>query len=116
MSSRLRYGAPWLKSVLPRCAWAATRNKHNYLYAQFVRLRARRGRQKAIITVAALDPFHRLLCAAQPSALSRSRIALFHPAHLSSDDLSEDRLDRWRMTNISSHEGSSFASLRNARK
>jgi transposase len=46
MSRRLRHGAPWLKTVLVQCAWAATRNKHNYLYAQFVRLRARRGPQK----------------------------------------------------------------------
>jgi transposase len=38
--------------VLVQCAWAATRNKHNYLHAQFVRLRAR-GPQKAIIAVAA---------------------------------------------------------------
>ena len=53
MSRRLRHGAPWLKTVLVQCAWAATRNKHNYLYAQFVRLRARRGPQKAIIAVAA---------------------------------------------------------------
>jgi transposase len=36
-----------------QCAWAATRSKHNYLYAQFVRLPARRGPQKAIIAVAA---------------------------------------------------------------
>jgi transposase len=36
-----------------QCAWAATRNKNNYLHAQFVRLRARRGPQKAIIAVAA---------------------------------------------------------------
>jgi transposase len=35
MSRRLRHGAPWLKTVLVQCAWAATRNKHNYLYAQF---------------------------------------------------------------------------------
>jgi transposase len=53
MSRRLRHGAPWLKTVLVQCAWAATRNKHNYLYAQFVRLRTRRGPQKAIIAVAA---------------------------------------------------------------
>jgi transposase len=38
-----------------QCAWAATRDKHNYLYAQFVRLRARRGPQKAIIAVAAAN-------------------------------------------------------------
>ncbi len=53
MSRRLRHGAPWLKTVLVQCAWAATRNKNNYLRAQFVRLRARRGSKKAIIAVAA---------------------------------------------------------------
>ena len=53
MSRRLRHGAPWLKTVLVQCGWAATRNKNNYLYAQFIRLRARRGPQKAIIAVAA---------------------------------------------------------------
>ena len=53
LSRRLRHGAPWLKTVLVQCAWAATRNKNNYLHAQFVRLRARRGPQKAIIAVAA---------------------------------------------------------------
>jgi hypothetical protein len=35
MSRRLRYGAPWLKTGLVQCAWAATRSKHNYLHAQF---------------------------------------------------------------------------------
>jgi hypothetical protein len=34
-------------------AWAATRNKTNYLHAQFIRLRTPRGPHKAIITVAA---------------------------------------------------------------
>jgi transposase len=53
MSRRLRFGAPWLKSVLVQCAWAATRNQHNYLHAQFLRLRARRGPKKAILAVAA---------------------------------------------------------------
>jgi transposase len=53
MSRRLRHGAPWLKTVLVQCAWAATRNKNSYLHAQFIRLRARRGPQKAIIAVAA---------------------------------------------------------------
>jgi hypothetical protein len=52
MSRRLRHGAPWLKTVLVQCASAATRNKHNYLHAQFVRLRTRRGPQQAIIAVA----------------------------------------------------------------
>src|ERR1700687_3925197 len=53
MSRRLGQGAPWLKTVLVQCVWAATRNKNNYLHAQFVRLRARRGPKKAIIAVAA---------------------------------------------------------------
>jgi transposase len=53
MSRRLRYGAPWLKTVLVQCAWAATRSKTNYLHAQFLRLRARRGPKKAILAVAA---------------------------------------------------------------
>jgi len=53
MSRRLRYGAPWLKTVLVQCAWAASRSKNNYLHAQFLRLRARRGPKKAILAVAA---------------------------------------------------------------
>jgi transposase len=53
MSRRLRYGAPWLKTVLVQCAWAATRTKNSYLHAQFLRLRARRGPKKAILAVAA---------------------------------------------------------------
>jgi len=53
MSRRLRKSAPWLKTVLVQCAWAATRNKNNYLHAQFLRLRARRGPKKAILAVAA---------------------------------------------------------------
>jgi transposase len=53
MSRRLRYGAPWLKTLLVQCAWASTRNKHNYLHAQFLRLRTRRGPKKAILAVAA---------------------------------------------------------------
>src|SRR5262245_8850956 len=63
MSRRLRYGAPWLKTVLVQCAWAATRNKNNYLHAQFLRLRARRGPKKAILAVATsiLTPAYYLL-------------------------------------------------------
>ena len=53
MSRRLRKGAPWLKTVLVQCAWAATRTKNSYLHAQFLRLRARRGPNKAILAVAA---------------------------------------------------------------
>jgi transposase len=52
-SSRLRQGAPWLKTALVQCAWAASRKKASYLRAQFQRLRARRGPKKAICAVAA---------------------------------------------------------------
>src|SRR5829696_7168200 len=52
-STRLRQGAPWLKTALVQCAWAASRKKGGYLRAQFQRLRARRGPKKAICAVAA---------------------------------------------------------------
>jgi transposase len=52
-STRLRKGTPWLKTMLVQCAWAAKRKKASYLQAQFLRLRSRRGPQKAICAVAA---------------------------------------------------------------
>jgi transposase len=52
-SARLRKGAPWLKTMLVQCAWAAKRAKNSYYRAQFFRLQSRRGPQKAICAVAA---------------------------------------------------------------
>jgi transposase len=52
-STRLRQGAPWLKTTLVQCAWAAVRKKNSYYHAQFHRLRSRRGAKKAICAVAA---------------------------------------------------------------
>lgn len=52
-STRLRMGAPWLKTILVQAAWCATRAKNTYLRAQFHRIRARRGPKKAIMAVAA---------------------------------------------------------------
>ena len=52
-SNRLRKGAPWLKTMLVQCAWAAVRTKGSYYQAQFQRLRHRRGPKKAICAVAA---------------------------------------------------------------
>jgi transposase len=52
-STRLRKGAPWLKTLLVQVAWSAARAKAGYLPALFARLRARRGPRKAIIAVAA---------------------------------------------------------------
>ena len=52
-STRVRKGAPWLKTALVQAAWCATRTKGTYLHAQFLRLKARRGARKAILAVAA---------------------------------------------------------------
>ena len=52
-SSRLRKGAPWLKTLLVQCAWAASRKKDSYYKAQFNRLKSQRGPKKAICAVAA---------------------------------------------------------------
>src|SRR6266581_4700209 len=52
-AARLRKGAPWLKTILVQCAWAAKRKKDSYYKAQFFRLQSRRGPQKAICAVAA---------------------------------------------------------------
>ena len=52
-STRMRKGAPWLKTILIQCAWAAARTKASYFQAQYHRLRSRRGSKKAICAVAA---------------------------------------------------------------
>ena len=52
-STRLRKGAPWLKTTLIQCAWAGARTKASYLHAQYRRLAQRRGPKKAICAVAA---------------------------------------------------------------
>ena len=52
-STRLKKGAPWLKTVLIQCAWAAARTKGSYFQAQYHRLRSRRGSKKAVCAVAA---------------------------------------------------------------
>jgi len=52
-STRLRHGAPWLKTLLVQVAWAAVRAKATYPQALFHKLKARRGPKKAIVAVAA---------------------------------------------------------------
>ena len=89
--TRLRKAAPWLKTTLVQCAWAATHKKASYLQAQFQRLRCRRGPKKAICAVAAsiltaayhmlrdgtfsqdlgADHFHRASPEAQANGLAR---------------------------------------------
>jgi len=52
-STRVRKGAPWLKTTLVSAAWAAARKKVGYLRTQFLRIKSRRGAKKAIMAVAA---------------------------------------------------------------
>src|SRR5260370_23429757 len=52
-SNGMKKGAPWLKTTLVQCAWAATRVKGSYLQAQYLRIRSRRGPKKAACAVAA---------------------------------------------------------------
>ena len=52
-SNRMKKGAPWLKTTLIQCAWAASRTKGSYFQAQYLRIRSRRGPKKAIGAVAA---------------------------------------------------------------
>jgi transposase len=52
-STRVRKGAPWLKTTLVTAAWGAARKKTGYLRTQFLRIKARRGAKKAIMAVAA---------------------------------------------------------------
>lgn len=52
-STRIRKGAPWLKTTLVQAAWGAVRSKNAYLRTLFHRIKARRGAMKAIVAVAA---------------------------------------------------------------
>jgi transposase len=75
-SVRLRKGAPWLKTTLVQCAWAASRKKASYLQAQYHRLRARRGPRKAACAVAAS-----ILTAASPMLKDGTVYADLGPDH-----------------------------------
>ncbi|MGC1955848.1 MAG: IS110 family transposase [Gammaproteobacteria bacterium] len=52
-STRTLKGAVWVKPLLIGAAWAAVKVKNGYPRAQYLRLRARRGKKKAIVAVAA---------------------------------------------------------------
>ena len=52
-SRRLRRGNPWLKAALIQAAHAARKKKGTYLQALYLRLKTRRGPQKAVCAVAA---------------------------------------------------------------
>ncbi len=46
---RSQRGSPWLRAALTEAAWGAARTKGSYLAAQYRRLAARRGKQRAIV-------------------------------------------------------------------
>jgi transposase len=50
-SGKTRKGSPWLRAILVQAAHAAGRTKGTYLSAQYRRLTARRGRNRAAIAV-----------------------------------------------------------------
>jgi transposase len=52
-STRVRRGAPWLKTVLVQAARAAANKHDSYHRARYLRLKARRGPNKAVLAVAA---------------------------------------------------------------
>jgi transposase len=58
-SGKTRKGSRWLRRILCQAAWAASHTKNTYLSAQFRRIAAKRGKQRAIIAVA-----HTILVAA----------------------------------------------------
>jgi transposase len=51
-SGKTRKGNAWLRNVLTQSAWAATRTKDSYFRAQYRRLAGRRGKRRAIVSVA----------------------------------------------------------------
>jgi len=49
---RTRKGNPWLRHAICEAAWGAARTKKSYFHAQYNRLCARRGPQRALLAVA----------------------------------------------------------------
>jgi transposase len=56
-SGRMTDGNRWLKGTLNQCAWAASRKKNSYFFAQHRRIATRRGVKRATMAVA-----HAQLC------------------------------------------------------
>jgi transposase len=52
LSGRTRRGNRWLRRAFCQMAWASTRKKGSYCKAQYRRLAARRGKQRALLAVA----------------------------------------------------------------
>jgi transposase len=93
-STRIRQGAPWLKTTLVTAAWAATRKKDSYLRAQFLRIKSRRGAKKAILAVA-----HSMLTAAYHmlrDGVEYHDLGSQHLAHRDKDQVAKRLIQRLR--------------------
>lgn len=75
-SGRTRKGSKWLRSGLTQSAKAASRSKGTYFYAQYGRLKARRGHGRATIAVAhsILVVAYHILDRGRPYEGTRSRL------------------------------------------
>jgi transposase len=50
-SGKTRKGSRWFRRVLCQAAWAASHTRNTYLAAQFRRIAAKRGKQRAIVAI-----------------------------------------------------------------
>ena len=72
-STRLRKGAPWLKTTLVQCAWAASRKKVSYLQGPIPAPALSSRTQESHLRRRRLDPHRRLPHAPRRRLLPRSR-------------------------------------------
>lgn len=49
---RTRHGNPWLRRAICEAAWGASRTKKSYFHAEYKRIQARRGPERALLAVA----------------------------------------------------------------
>ena len=96
-SSRLRKGAPWLKTLLVQCAWAAVKKKDSYYKAQFNRLKSRRRPQESDLRGGRLDAHGDLSHPEKWRRTSGSRGRLFRspPGRTESQALSRSTRQAW---------------------
>ena len=72
-SGKTRKGSPWLRAALAEAAQAAGRTKGSSLQAQYRRLAARRGKQRATVAVGPHDPAHRYHLLHDPASVYEER-------------------------------------------
>lgn len=86
-SGRTRKGNKWLRSILVQCAHAAGHSRQTYLGAQYGRLAARKGKQRAAVAVA-----HSILTAVYFILRDKCAYKELGPAHF--DQINRDHIIR----------------------